>query len=211
MYNAVLTAHSWLRWAVIIVGLIAVVRAIMGVSGRRPWTRADDRAGFWFSTLIDLQMLIGLLMYFALSPITRAAMQDFGAAMRSSGLRFWAVEHTFGMIVAVALVHAGRSRTKKLTESRSAAQNRSNLLCARAAGDPDFDPVAWNAERAVVVAQSVAGSQVSGSRFGPVRHFFVMLTPPLDVLTLMGAPPPPSVASTSRGSCARSPSEENRC
>ena len=66
-------------------------------------------------------------MYFALSPITRAALQDFGAAMRSSGLRFWAVEHTFGMIVAVALVHAGRSRTKKLTES--AARHKTAAIC----------------------------------------------------------------------------------
>ena len=36
-------------------------------------------------------MLLGLILYFALSPITRAALQDFGAAMASSGLRFWAV------------------------------------------------------------------------------------------------------------------------
>jgi hypothetical protein len=127
MYNAVLTAHSWLRWAVLIAGLVAVIRAIAGTTGRRPWTRADDRAGFWFTTLIDLQMLLGLVMYFALSPITKAAMQDFAAAMRSPGLRFWAVEHLFGMIVAVALVHAGRSRTKKLTDA--AARHKVASIC----------------------------------------------------------------------------------
>jgi hypothetical protein len=127
MYDAVLTAHSWLRWAVIIAALIAVVRAIAGAAGRRPWTRADERAGFWFATLIDLQMLLGLLLYFALSPITKAALQDFGAAMRSGGLRFWAVEHLFGMVVAVALVHAGRSRTKKLTEA--AARHKVASIC----------------------------------------------------------------------------------
>src|SRR5688500_12115824 len=107
MYNLVLTTHSWLRWAVLLAGLFAFVRAISGAAGRRPWSRNDERAGFWFVTLVDLQLLLGLLLYFALSPITRAAMQDFGGAMRSSGLRFWAAEHVFGMVVALALAHVG--------------------------------------------------------------------------------------------------------
>jgi len=127
MYNFVLSTHSWLRWAVLIAGLFAVVRAIAGVAGRRRWTRLDERAGFWFGTLVDVQLLLGLLLYFALSPITRAALQDFGGAMRSSGLRFYAVEHLFGMIVAVALAHVGRSRTKKLTND--AARHKVAAIC----------------------------------------------------------------------------------
>jgi hypothetical protein len=119
MYNLALLTHSWLRWAVIVAGLIAVGRAISGAAGRRGWTRVDERAGFWFVTLLDLQLLLGLILYVLLSPITRAAMQDFTAAMKSSGLRFWGVEHLFGMIVGVALVHMGRARTRKLTDSRA--------------------------------------------------------------------------------------------
>ena len=111
----------------LIAALVAVIRAIAGAAGRRPWTRADDRAGFWFGTLVDLQLLLGLLLYFALSPTTRAAMQDFGAAMGSSGLRFWAVEHVFGMLVAVGLVHAGRSRTKKVKDD--AARHKVAAIC----------------------------------------------------------------------------------
>jgi hypothetical protein len=117
MYNLALLAHSWLRWAVILAGFIAVGRAIVGAAGRRNWTSIDDRVGFWFVTLLDVQILLGLILYFALSPITRAAMHDFGAAMSSSGLRFWAVEHVFGMIVGAALVHTGRARTRKLIDS----------------------------------------------------------------------------------------------
>ena len=127
MYNYVLTVHSWVRWAVILTALIALVRAIAGVSGRRPWTRADDRAGFWFLLTLDLQVLIGLLLYFALSPITRAALQDLGAAMGSAGLRFWGVEHTFGMLVAVALAHAGRAKSRKATDS--SARHRVAAIC----------------------------------------------------------------------------------
>ena len=51
---------------------------------RRPWTLPDERIGFWFITSLDLQFLLGLILYVALSPLTRAAFQDFGAAMTTS-------------------------------------------------------------------------------------------------------------------------------
>lgn len=127
MYNIALTAHSWLRWAVLIAGVFAIIRAIAGAAGRRPWTRADDQAGLWFTRALDIQMLLGLVLYFALSPVTRAAIEDFGAAMRSSGLRFWAVEHLFGMVVALGLAHVGHARTKKLSDQ--AARHKVAAIC----------------------------------------------------------------------------------
>ncbi len=113
MYSAVLLIHSWLRWAVLLVGLIAAVRGITGWLGGRPWTQSDDRVGAWFIRTLDIQILLGLLLYFVLSPLTRLAFQNFGTAMKDSGLRFWLVEHTFGMIVGVALAHIGRARIRK--------------------------------------------------------------------------------------------------
>jgi hypothetical protein len=118
MYSATLLVHSWLRWAVVIVGVIVLFRAIAGASVHRPWTPADDRAGSWFTIGLDLQVLIGLYVYFVLSPFTTDALKDFGAAMRTPQLRFWAVEHPFGMLVAVVLAHIGRIRLRKAELSR---------------------------------------------------------------------------------------------
>jgi hypothetical protein len=118
MYSTTLLLHSWLRWAVIIAGLIAIVRGMGGWSGVKAWTRADDRAGFWFILTLDVQLVLGLLLYVVLSPITSVAFADFGEAMRNSILRFWAVEHTFGMIVGVVLAHVGRVRTRKVPDAR---------------------------------------------------------------------------------------------
>jgi len=118
MYSGTLLVHSWLRWAVLITGVLVVLRAIAGVSGRRLWTPADDRAALWFTIALDVQLLVGLLLYFALSPFTTDAMKDFGAAMRTPALRFWAVEHVFGMVIGVALAHVGRVRIRKAEMSR---------------------------------------------------------------------------------------------
>ena len=111
MYSIILLLHSWLRWAVLLAGFVVVARAL--ARGGRPWTPTDERAGSWFVITLDLQPLLGALLYFALSPITRQAFDDFGAAMRTSGIRFWAVEHLFGMVIAIALAHVGKSRIRK--------------------------------------------------------------------------------------------------
>jgi hypothetical protein len=113
MYPTLLLLHSWLRWAVILLGLIATIRAIAGAWSKRPWVAMDDRVSKLFGRTLDLQMLLGLVLYFFLSPITKAAMSDFGGAMGVSAMRFWAVEHWLGMVIAIALVHVGIARAKR--------------------------------------------------------------------------------------------------
>jgi len=118
LYTALLAIHSYLRWLVVLAGLMAIVRAVSGAAGRKSWTPADDRAGFWFVTAVDAQFLLGILLYAFLSPFTYQAFGDFGAAMKNSVLRFWAVEHILGMVIGVALVHLGRIRTRKTDSLR---------------------------------------------------------------------------------------------
>lgn len=113
MYNFFLILHNIFRWLVLIFGLLAVIFALLGWFGKRPWTRIDDRLGLGFSISMDIQVLLGVLLYFIFSPITRSAFQDFGAAMADSDARFFAVEHIVLMLIAVALIHIGRSRSRK--------------------------------------------------------------------------------------------------
>jgi len=113
MFVTMVFLHSVLRWLVIAFGLVAVLRAISGASGRRPWTPLDDRAGRLFVIALDTQVLVGLVLYGVLSPITRTALADMGAAMKDATLRFYAVEHLAIMLGAVALVHIGRARARK--------------------------------------------------------------------------------------------------
>jgi hypothetical protein len=113
MYTFLLTVHSYLRWLVLISALIAIARALLGMAQRRTWMPADDRTARWFGISLDAQVLIGLILYFFLSPFTMSAWGDIGAAMRDPTVRFIAIEHQVGMIVAVALANIGRARIRK--------------------------------------------------------------------------------------------------
>ena len=111
MYTTVLTIHSWVRWVAIIAGVGATFAALR--NGARTDDSVADRWGFVLIMALDLQLLLGLLLYLALSPFTAQAMQDFGAAMRTPQLRFWAVEHITIMMLAVMLAHVGRVLARK--------------------------------------------------------------------------------------------------
>lgn len=112
MYSIVLLAHSWIRWAAIVAGIGAT---LMSLTGRQSTSRpaSADRWGLAFLITMDLQLLIGLLLYFVLSPNTAAILNDFGAAMKDPGARFWAVEHIGLMMVAIVMVHVGRVLGRK--------------------------------------------------------------------------------------------------
>lgn len=126
MYALVLTIHSLMRWVVLAAGVAAFTRAFAGSRARRPWTAADGRAGLWFTIAIDTQLVLGLLLYVWLSPITSGAFDDFGGAMRNSVLRFWAVEHLFGMVAALALAHVGRARARRARDA--AGRHRTSAI-----------------------------------------------------------------------------------
>jgi hypothetical protein len=123
MYDIVLTLHSLLRWVVILFGLWAVVAAAAAAS-RRSWTPGEARPGLLFMIALDLQLLLGLALYVGLSPTTRNALQDFGVAMQTGTLRFWAVEHPALMLVAVVLAHVGRSATRYAGSDRAGGRAR---------------------------------------------------------------------------------------
>ncbi|MBX7234631.1 MAG: hypothetical protein K1X65_09625 [Caldilineales bacterium] len=118
MYDFLLTLHSLLRWVVVIAAVLAVVRGFLGWSGKRPWSGLDDRLGLIFTISLDVQVLLGLLLYFVLSPITRAALSNLSAAMSNDVTRFFLAEHFPLMLIAVVLAHIGRSRARKAADNQ---------------------------------------------------------------------------------------------
>ena len=123
MYTTVLAIHSWVRWVALTAAVGTTLAAVRGkVAG--PSSLAD-RWGMVAMTALDIQLLLGLLLYFVVSPNMKAILDNFGGAMKDPALRFWAVEHTASMFGAIALAHAGRVLARK---AASSAAKRTRLL-----------------------------------------------------------------------------------
>jgi uncharacterized membrane protein YozB (DUF420 family) len=131
LYTTTLFVHSILRWVVLGLVLAVLVRSFGGWRQRRDFTAGDQRLGLFFVICLDLQLLIGLLLYFWLSPITALALHDFGGAMKEHTLRFFAVEHSTMMLLAVIVAHMGNVRARKFGRdpARHRVMARTALVC----------------------------------------------------------------------------------
>jgi hypothetical protein len=113
MYTGLLHTHNLFRWLVLIAVAVAIAFAFAGWLGKKEWKKRDNLAGLLLTIFIDIQFLIGIILYAFVSPLTKAAFADFGAAMKNADLRFYAVEHILLMIIALVIIHIGRSKSKK--------------------------------------------------------------------------------------------------
>jgi uncharacterized membrane protein YozB (DUF420 family) len=145
MYPLILAVHNILRWVVVVLAIVALVRAYRGWLGKRAWSQADRKWGMFFSIALDVQLLLGMILYFALSPITRNAFSNVGAAMQNADVRFFFAEHFFYMLLAVILVHVGvaaaRRAVEDTTKHRRAAIWFSLSVLAIILGMPWFRPI----------------------------------------------------------------------
>jgi len=113
MHGFVLGLHNVLRWLVLLTGVVALLRYYRGLATGAAWTRRDAVSLSAYAQTLSLQLLLGLVLYFFLSPLGMRALGDMGAAMRNSDTRFIAIEHPIAMIAAVALAHVAMRRTRK--------------------------------------------------------------------------------------------------
>jgi hypothetical protein len=125
VYGVLRLLHGWWRWAVILSGLVVLVRSLAGVRSRR-WTLGDERASRVFVGTGDLQLLLGLILYFGFSPFWPAVRDSFPIAMKDASARFFGIEHEIAMLLALIALHVGHARARRATEA--AASHRALLV-----------------------------------------------------------------------------------
>jgi hypothetical protein len=144
-YPHLLAFHGLFRWVVLAAAVAAIFVAIPGWNGTRPASGMLLRFGIIFVAAIDLEFLLGLLLYFGASPITKMAFQNMAVAMKDHEMRFFAVEHTTYMFVALILAHVGGALSRKgktdLAKYRGAAICYSFSLLLMVAGIPWWRPL----------------------------------------------------------------------
>jgi hypothetical protein len=119
LYVVSLYVHSWTRWALLLVAVLAIVQAFRGWSGTQLWNEGKATLATAFVHLSSLQLVLGILLYGFLSPVTLTAFSNMGEAMRNSAQRFWAVEHIFIMTIAIAVAHIGAARIRKGADDKA--------------------------------------------------------------------------------------------
>ena len=115
--NTLLVLHDLLRWLILIFGFWAVISAMSGLASNRSFTAADSKSNFFFMLSMDIQLLIGLILYFTHGWFD--SLKHFSESMKTPMVRFFTIEHEVMMIIAWILVHAGKTSVKKAATPRA--------------------------------------------------------------------------------------------
>lgn len=112
MDTALLHTHSFLRWIILLLLLLAIFKSVGGA--HKPFTQGHKKTGLFLMIACDVMLLIGLYQW-ATGGYGLHAIQNNGMSivMKDATLRFFAVEHITMMIIAIVLVHIGKSYAKK--------------------------------------------------------------------------------------------------
>jgi hypothetical protein len=106
----ILALHSLFRWLILFFALVTIINSTTGMSGKRPFTGGHKRTALFLMICCDVQLLLGLVLYYMNGWLT---VLTGGTSMASKTNRFWSVEHSIGMIVAIILIHLGYAAVKK--------------------------------------------------------------------------------------------------
>ena len=118
MYTTLLSLHSVFRWLVVIGVIYTLYRAYSGMAGNKSFTTADANTRKYTVIAAHIQLLIGLAIYL-LSPLTQYFISNFGTAVKVREMRFYGMEHSIVMLLAIVLITIGSAASKKKDNDRS--------------------------------------------------------------------------------------------
>ena len=118
LYTILQHIHSAGRWVVLLLLIIAIFNSL--VAGQRPFIKSDARTGLLLVISADLMFLIGAYLWYAGSwGYKLIEANGMAAVMKDPVLRFFAVEHLTGMLIAIILIHIGKAQGKKKISDKS--------------------------------------------------------------------------------------------
>lgn len=140
MYTGLLHTHNLLRYVVVVLLILAVVKSFIGWFGKKNYTAGDNKISLFLLISAHLQLLIGLGLYF-ISPVVEAGLSNMAESMKNVELRFWTVEHIASMIIGIAIITLGRIMAKK--GKKDSAKHRRQAIYFLLAMILIFSSIPW--------------------------------------------------------------------
>jgi hypothetical protein len=112
MYSILLTFHSLVRWLVLASLVFTIYKSYQGWFSHKPFTNFDNFIRHSTATISHIQFLIGLLLYYV-SPIVSYFFQNFSEAVHNREIRFFGMEHSLMMFIAISVISAGSAIAKR--------------------------------------------------------------------------------------------------
>ncbi|MCB1190004.1 MAG: hypothetical protein H7A23_12725 [Leptospiraceae bacterium] len=113
MHTIILSLHNVFRWVCLAIIAYVVFKSFTGWMSNREWSNKDEKMLLIGTIAVDVQFLLGLILYFFLSPITKINFKEFKTIVTDPTLRFFVLEHSFTMFLVTVFIHLAKIMYKK--------------------------------------------------------------------------------------------------
>jgi len=115
MLNGLIHTHSLLRYFIFIALIVVIVNSLLGMMNRKPFGFWDNKFSLYLLIFTHMQLVVGIILY--IMNLSQNRLVQFNeSTMKTPGLRYWAVEHLVGMLVAVVLITVARASAKRMAD-----------------------------------------------------------------------------------------------
>lgn len=114
LYTWSVYLHNILRWVIVILLVIGIIRHLTAWLGKKYYTGADVKRDTYLMGSAHFMLLLGIFQW-AFGPWGLKNIQNsgMGAVMKDAVSRFWAVEHFVTMLIAIVFITLGKGVAKK--------------------------------------------------------------------------------------------------
>jgi hypothetical protein len=109
--GSILFFHSILRYFILLFALVVAVQSLVGMMGNMKFKKVNKQLALGLLIFCDLQLVLGAILYY--TRLIGPGVLSAGGVMKDTYNRFYAVEHSLSMVIAIVLVHVGYNVTKK--------------------------------------------------------------------------------------------------
>jgi len=112
MHQFFLHIHSYWRWLVLVSMLIIVLKSIIGYKSNSDYNSKDATLRKVTVSILHIQFILGSIIY-SFSPLVKTFFKNISENIHEREIRFFAIEHSLMMLIAIVIVTIGAVKVKK--------------------------------------------------------------------------------------------------
>ncbi len=112
MYSTLIIYHTYFRWLVLASLLYAIFISYKGYTTQKPFTKTDDMVRHWTATIAQIQLMIGMVLYFN-NPMIKYFWTNLNEGIANMNVAFFSLIHITLMFTAIMLITFGSALSKR--------------------------------------------------------------------------------------------------
>ena len=101
------TFHTIISGTFAIIAVWLVVRSVLGIVKKAPYTKLDKYLSYGFIINLYLQLIFGLLLFANPNTLSGSELAGVEGALKMASKRFWPIEHIVMMLFALLIANLG--------------------------------------------------------------------------------------------------------